>query len=302
MPGFAGPDGRVHPNFRVTRTATGRLSSSDPNIMAQPVRDTEGRQIREGFIAAPGHGLLAGDFSQIEMRVAAHAADDKVMCDMFRRGADIHTETACKVFGLQPHEVDDTKHRYPCKRIGFGVLYGIGPAGLREQLQLAGLTDWTEADCERLIKSWFDVYKGIKGYMAGVHAHALRHGFVREPVLGRIRFVPGVWSASKKAREEALRQAGNAPVQMGAQSVIKVAMCQARPLYQAWNRQAGTPVVRPLIQIHDDLTFEIREDYLVPWMVVLKSVMETAVTLRVPVLVDFKQGTSWGKMDKVKLE
>jgi len=214
MPKFTNGDGRVHTTFRFTRTTTGRLSSTAPNLMAQPVRSDEGKKIRNGFVAAPGCTLLSSDLSQIEFRVCAHDSQDKELMGIFWRNEDIHAQTASRIFGIPVDQIDEMKHRYPSKRVGFGVLYGLGPEGLQEQLVLSGLsaTEWTIDRCEELIRAWFDVYRGVRAYMSDVRAFAARNGYVAD-MWGRRRYVPGVFAADKVAREEAFRQAGNAPIQ-----------------------------------------------------------------------------------------
>lgn len=316
LPKLANPvDYRVHTTFRTTAVSTGRLSSSNPNLMNIPTRTELGRQIRNAFVADPGYTFVSGDYSQIEMRVAAHCSADPVLLKVFREGLDIHSQTASRMWGIPVDQLDDKEHRYPAKRVGFGVLYGISPEGLYREMVSSGAQGWTVARCGDLIDSWFGVYEGVKQYMADNLAYARRYQEVRD-MWGRRRLIPGVKAVDQRIREEAYRQAGNAPIQSGAQGVIKEAMARLVPLVGLWNQEYadGTEVlpVRALIQIHDDLVWEIREDLVGILVPMIQLVMETAlegavgaggrpIGFLVPVKVDFKVGSPWGSMEKYKM-
>ena len=292
IPKKVGIDGRVHTTFRITRTSTGRLSSANPNLMAVPVRSEESLRIREGFVAQKGCSLVSNDFSQIEMMIAAEVSQDKNMLQAFFDNADIHSRTASLMWGIPEDELDPILHRYPAKRIGFGILYGITAAGLFKQLEVAGAGNWTIQDCQNMIDMWFRAYPGVAKFMKDTSTHAKRFGFVRD-LWGRIRYVPGVYAFDQWIRLEALRQAGNAPIQMGAQGVIKQAMGNLVPLYRELRKEG---IFNPLIQTHDELMWEIQDELLSIAVPLIKLTMENAVKLSIPLKVDTKIGKSWGKM------
>ena len=295
VPQKAGDDDRVHATFRITRAATGRLSCASPNLMAQPTRSEEGRKVRDCYVAPEGCSFISGDYSQIEMRVAAGDAKDEKMIDIFKRDQDIHSMTASGIFKIGIDDLNEMKHRYPAKRVGFGILNQMGPESLLRELISSGAGDWTLKQCEGMIKSWFEIYQGIYKYIRGNVAHAKRYGYVRD-MWGRIRFIPGVKSANKWVRLEGERQAGNAPIQSGAQGVIKQAMGDLVPVYRAF------PGLKPLIQIHDDIVWECRDEWIPIVIPEIKKVMCAAVPdgFPVPVEVDFKTGKKWGSLEKWK--
>lgn len=295
LPGMADEASRVHTSFSITRTVTGRLASRKPNLMNQPVSSEEGLRIREGFVAEDGYSIVSIDFSQIEMRMAAHESEDTVMMRLFRDGKDLHAETAARIFGISIDAVDEKLHRYPSKRIGFGIIYGITPEGLFRELRANGINHISVEDCKRLIVEWFRMYQGVRDWMDRVRAHARMYEYVRD-MFGRIRLVPEVKSALSYIREAGLRQAINAPEQMGAQGVIKEAMVQLVHIYREFGED-----VRPLIQVHDDLTWEIRDSVLDVAIPVIQSVMNGCVKLKVPVLTDVKVGRNWRDLEKWKL-
>ncbi|KKL21558.1 hypothetical protein LCGC14_2444260, partial [marine sediment metagenome] len=286
-------NGRVHTTFRITRTSTGRLSSANPNLMAVPVRSEEALLIRKGFVAQRGCSLVSNDYSQIEMIIAAEISQDKNMLQAFRDNADIHSRTASLMFGIPECDIDPTKHRYPAKRIGFGILYGITASGLFKQLEVAGAGNWTIKDCQDMIDMWFRAYPGVAKFMKDTSTHAKRFGFVRD-LWGRIRYVPGVYAFDQWIRLEALRQAGNAPIQMGAAGVLKKAMGDLVPLYRTLRKEG---IFNPLIAIHDDLMFEIQDELLSTAVPTIKLIMENAVKLSIPLKVDTKIGKTWGEME-----
>jgi uracil-DNA glycosylase family 4 len=290
---------RIHSTFRMTRTTTGRLSSSDPNLMAQPVRTSEGRRIRDGYIASDGCTLVSADYSQVEMRVAASCSGDRTMCKIFVAGLDIHAQTASAMFGIKIDELDEMKHRYPAKRVGFGVLNDITAEGLQREMIVGGANaeDWPVDRCGELIKEWFKVYSGVARYMEESRTMAKRYGYVTD-LWGRRRWIPHARSRNKSMLEEALRQAGNAPIQMGAQGIIKQAMGDMVPAYEYVRKSGGT--WNPLIQIHDDLVMEVGDDWLDPVIAIMTSIMESADLgkLLVPLKVDIKRGKRWGSMEK----
>lgn len=296
IPKLVSPDGRIHTTLRITRTATGRLSSSSPNLMAQPVRTEEGRKVRDCYAASKGRVLLSGDYSQIEMRVAANDAKDETMMSIFWTGKDIHAETASAMFGLPISQLDEMNHRYPAKRIGFGIVYGLTAEGLQRELASNGISR-TLADCEEMIKAWFDIYEGVAANLNASREQARRYGYVRD-MWGRVRYIPGIRSTNKWIRLEAERQAGNAPIQMGAQGVIKEAMGRLVPVYRDLN-EIG--YVAPLIQIHDDIVWEVDEDMVGIAKEEIERVMVDVAPpdFILPLEVDFKVGKRWGSMQHV---
>jgi uracil-DNA glycosylase family 4 len=291
-------DGRVRSKIRMTRTATGRLSSSDPNLMAIPTRTKLGRQIRMGFVAPDGCSLLSVDYSQVEMRVAASDAEDDRMIRVFNGGQDIHTQTAAMMFGLDERDVKEKEHRYPAKRVGFGILNDITADGLQRELVMGGAdeADWPVSECQAAIDAWFDVYRGIARYMKANREFALRNGYVVD-MWDRRRFVPGVHAKDRQLREESLRAAGNAPIQMGAQGVIKQAMGDLVPYYRQVRAEGWT--WNPLIQIHDDILMEMSDEILEWTIPLIVGVMESAGEgrMKVALEVEPKVGRRWGEME-----
>jgi DNA polymerase-1 len=298
--------GRIHTTLRVTRVITGRLSSSDPNLMAQPVRTAEGRKIRDGYLAEPGCLLVSADYSQIEMRVTAHCSGDEKMLQIFLSNQDIHTQTAARMFGIPEDEVDEMLHRYPAKRVGFGVLTDIQASGLQRELLREGAPSslWGGKDgykrCEKLIVKWHGVYGGVAKWKRDNITEAHRELRIRDELQGRMRILPTVRSPSKWVRLKAEHQAVSAPIQMGAQAIIKEAMGQLVPVYREFQAQGA--ICRPLIQIHDDIVMEVGEDIVddfVPQMkYTMGEVMEDLFEFTVPIEVDVKIGQRWGSMSK----
>lgn len=297
IPRLVSPDGRIRTTLRITRVATGRLSSSKPNLMAQPTRSSEGRKVRDCYVAGDGNVLLSGDYSQVEMRVAANDSKDETMMGIFWQGEDIHAITASRMFGIPISQLDEMKHRYPAKRVGFGILNLITAEGLQRELTVGGAEGWSVQDCKEMIKSWFGIYKGVAAYMKASGEQAKRYGYIRD-MWGRIRYIPGIRSTNRWVRIEAERQAGNAPIQSGAQGIIKEAMGQLVPIYHDLNNWGE--YIKPLIQIHDDIVWEIGKNTIglaKPW---IKEIMEGVAPkdFIVPLNVDFKEGEKWGSLKK----
>jgi uracil-DNA glycosylase family 4 len=286
---------RVHTTLRITRVVTGRLSSSSPNLMAVPTRTEDGRRIRGGFIAPDGYSFVSNDYSQVEMRIIAHISQDPKMIEVFRTGVDLHTATAAGMFRIPVEEVDEMKHRYPAKRVGFGVLNLISAGKLLQEFQVGGAEGWTEAMCQKVIDDWFNLYRGVKDYVHERTAEARRTGMVRD-MFGRVRLSPEVMSVHRSIREAGIRQSVNAPIQQGAQGVIKEAMVQLTPIYKSF----GSNIISPLLQIHDDLIFLILDDMIPVVVPIIQDVMENCVALDVPLRVDSKVGKSWEGMKKWK--
>jgi DNA polymerase I len=297
---------RVHTTIKPCSTDTGRLASEYPNLQNIPTRSELGRMIKNCFIAPPGKVLIEVDFSQIEMRVAAHLAGATAMITAFLHGRDIHVQTATRVYGLPESQIHETQHRYPCKRVGFGVLYRITGAGLVRQLNAEEAQDpqypraWTEDECDALITGWYDANPEIRDWQAEMDAQAYRTGMTWD-LYGRVRLVPEVRSVHRWIREKGLRQAGNMPVQGGAQELIKIAMAQLSPVYDELRPLAR---VEPLMQIHDALLVEADGEYAAAVATVTRETMEQVAVLRVPIKADAKVGaassTGWSDLKKLK--
>jgi len=275
-------DGRVHASFHQTVAATGRLSSSDPNLQNIPIRSEVGREIRRAFVAAPGHRLLAADYSQIELRLLAHLSGDEALRDAFRRGDDIHRAVAAEVYGVPPSAVTD-EQRSAAKMVNFGIVYGITPYGLARRLGGAASVD----RARRIIDDYNARFRGISAFLASCVQQAQSHGFV-QTMLGRRRAVPQV--ASRNGAERALgeRIAINTVVQGSAADLIKLAMLELHRRLPT--RHAGT---RMLLQIHDELVFEVPESEVEPVRATVIAVMEHAMELSIPLRVDTGSGENW---------
>jgi uracil-DNA glycosylase family 4 len=289
-------DSRIHPQILTTRTNTGRLASKSPNLQNIPVRSEDGRRIRDCFESLAGCDLLSADYSQIELRILAHESDEPTMVDVFMKGEDIHARTASEIFGIPQDQLDDYDHRRPAKTVNFGVVYGISPGGLVDSLAVGGNSKWDEERCAEFIGEWFKIYPGVKHYMKLQETHARRHGYVKD-MWGRMRRIPEVKSAHKYIRQTGVRMAGNMGIQSGAQGVIKKAMAELTPYYKKVLGEGR--ITRPLIQIHDDLVWEVEEGMVMVWFYFIKNIMESVVNLRVPVLVDGKRGKRWGSMKSI---
>ncbi len=278
--------GRVHTSYAMAVAATGRLSSNDPNLQNIPIRTEEGRKIREAFVAEKGHLLVSLDYSQIELRLLAHVADMDVLRDAFNDGVDIHAMTASEVFGV-PVEGMDPMVRRQAKAINFGIIYGISAFGLANQL---GIDRGAAAD---FIKAYFEKFPGIRDYMEVTKAFARANGFVVTP-FGRKIHVTAINEKNPAHRGFAERQAINAPLQGGAADVIKRAMIRVPQALRKNNLGA-----RMLLQVHDELLFEVPDAEVDKTIAVLRPLMEQAslpaVDLTVPLVVDAGQGANWAE-------
>ena len=271
---------RVHTTFAMTAANTGRLSSNDPNLQNIPIRTEEGRRIRRAFVAASGHVLLSADYSQIELRILAHVAGVDVLKDAFREGIDIHALTASQVFGV-PLEGMDPMVRRSAKAINFGIIYGISPFGLARQIGVA------QAAAKGYIDAYFARYPGIRDYMERTKKAAHADGFVTT-LFGRKCRVPGINDRNPARRAFQERAAINAPIQGAAADVIKRAMIPMQAALDA--RGLGA---RMLLQVHDELVFEVPEAEVDETGATVRQVMEGAAHLDVPLTVDIGTGTSW---------
>ena len=302
---------RVHTTLKTTRVETGRLASADPNLQNIPTRNKESKQIKNGFVAPDGWLLGEGDLGQIEMRTQAHLARCKGLIDLFLSGRDPHTTTASRIFGIPYNEAGLNKYRYPTKRAGFGIIYMIGAHGLSTQineyiadLEMEGepvdIDPWDETMCQKFIDDYYLLYPEIRDYQQEMLAEARRYGYVRDPISGRIRYIPEVTCPVRSVAEGGARMAANFPVTTSAQMVIKSAMGR---LWQELPRTEWADA-KALMQIHDSLLFEMLdgEDYYKPFLRWVRGVMCNVITLSVPIEVDFKVGTKWGELSKCELE
>jgi DNA polymerase-1 len=262
--------------------STGRLSSTDPNLQNIPVRTEEGSRIRRAFVAEPGQVLVSADYSQIELRLLAHVADIPQLKESFANGEDIHARTASEVFGV-PMEGMDAATRRRAKAINFGIIYGISAFGLARQLQIE------PAEARAYIDLYFQRYPGIRDYMEATKDEARRHGYVLTP-FGRRCWIPGIADKNPARRGYAERQAINAPLQGGAADIIKRAMVKLPAAMAKSNLGA-----RLLLQVHDELLFEVPEQQAPALAELARSVMQSAATLSVPLVVETGQGRNWAE-------
>jgi DNA polymerase I len=280
--------GRLHASFNQTVTATGRLSSSDPNLQNIPVRTELGQSIRRAFVAENGCKIVALDYSQIELRLAAHLSGDKRMIETFEKGKDVHTATAAEINGVSIEEVTKEMRR-EAKAINFGILYGQGPYGLSQT------ADIPFARAKEFIEKYFVIYKDIKKYTEDMVEFAREHGYV-ETMLGRRRYLPEIDSQVPAVRSGAERMAVNTPLQGTNADMIKKSMILIDKLIA----EKYSESVKMIIQVHDELVFEIREDKVHEAAGRIQDIMRDILPLKVPVIVDVEIGENWGEMEKVE--
>jgi DNA polymerase I len=273
-------DGRIHTSFHQAVTSTGRLSSSDPNLQNIPIRTEEGRRIRKAFIAPPGWVVLASDYSQIELRIMAHLSADRGLVQAFARGDDIHRATAGDVFGVEPMFVTDDLRRR-AKAINFGLIYGMSAFGLARQLGI------DRGEAQQYIDRYFERYPGVKQYMERTRAMAHDQGYV-ETVFGRRLMLPDIHAKQAPVRQAAERAAINAPMQGTAADIIKRAMIAV----WAWLEHSDVPC-RLLLQVHDELVFEVDSRAIDAARAGIRTAMESAAELSVPLVVEMGHGRSW---------
>ncbi|MFP5253865.1 MAG: DNA polymerase I, partial [Actinomycetes bacterium] len=275
------PDGRIHTTFNQMIAATGRLSSTDPNLQNIPVRTEEGRRIREAFVVGGGYeSLMTADYSQIEMRIMAHLSDDELLTEAFRSGRDFHSVTASRVFDVEPSEVTG-EMRAKIKAMNYGLAYGLSAYGLSQQLGI----DTGEA--KGLMDEYFETFGGIRDYLSGVVDEARRSGFT-ETILGRRRYLPDLTSDNRQRREMAERMALNAPIQGSAADIIKVAMLRVDRALHAEGLRS-----RMLLQVHDELVLEVAPGEAGALEELVRREMAGAADLTVPLDVSVGTGPSW---------
>ncbi len=275
--------GRLHTSLSQTGTATGRLSSSEPNLQNVPVRTELGRQIRAAFVAEPGHALLSADYSQIELRILAHFSDDPVLLEAFRQGEDIHSRTAQEVFDVGPL-AQTAEHRRVAKVINFGIIYGLSPFGLAQQLGIE------QKEAAQFIAAYFTRYRGVKEYLERALAEVRKTGITRT-LFGRIRPIPEINSPQANLRSFAERAALNTPLQGTAADLIKLAMIEIARRLAAEGLRA-----KMILQVHDELLFEVPSNEIERLRALVKPAMEQVHPLKVPLVVDFKVGSNWRDM------
>ncbi|MDD2722465.1 MAG: DNA polymerase I [Methylovulum sp.] len=272
--------GRIHTSYHQAVAATGRLSSSDPNLQNIPIRSAEGRKIRQAFIAPAGYKIVAADYSQIELRIMAHLSADAGLLQAFSQGEDIHRATAAEVFGVAPEQVTHDLRR-SAKAINFGLIYGMSSFGLAQQLGLG------RNQAQAYIDLYFARYPGVKNYMDSIREQAREQGFV-ETLFGRRLYLPDIQSRNANMRQYAERTAINAPMQGTAADIIKRAMIAT----DAWLNKGRTDA-KMIMQVHDELVFEIAENQLEACTTQIKNLMCAAAELNVPLVVDVGVGDNW---------
>lgn len=272
--------GRVHTSYHQAVTATGRLSSSDPNLQNIPIRTEEGRKIRQAFIAPPGYRLLAADYSQIELRIMAHLSEDPHLCQAFARSTDVHRATAAEVFGVTPEQVTSDQRR-SAKAINFGLIYGMSAFGLAKQLNVS------RDRAQFYIDLYFARYPGVKAYMERARTMAQDQGYV-ETLFGRRLYIPDIRDRNAQRRQYAERTAINAPMQGAAADIIKRAMLAV----EQWIHTSQLPV-RMIMQVHDELVFEVEESTLPLALEHIRPLMCEVATLNVPLEVNIGAGMNW---------
>ena len=278
---------RVHTSFNQVGTVTGRIASQNPNLQNIPTRTELGQRVRQGFIAAPGWILLSVDYSQVELRIVAHIAQDQAMIEAFRQGQDIHATTAAAITGTPLAEVTPNQRRN-AKAVNFGLIYGMSAFGLTRG------TDLTLAESENFIKAYFREFPGVKAWLDMTRLNAAKNGYV-ETLLGRRRYFPNLAKGSNpQMRQREEREAINAPIQGTAADIVKLAMIALPGVL----REAGLNA-RMLLQVHDELIFEVPEDEIEKTVPIVKSVMESAMTLDVPLVCDARAGDNWGELKAV---
>ena len=274
--------GRIHTSYNQTVTATGRLSSSNPNLQNIPIKTEEGKEIRKGFIADDGKFLLSADYSQIELRVFAHYSDDPVLFEAFQKGEDVHTRTAAEVFGINPKMVSPEMRRM-AKTINFGIIYGMGSVKLAKELEISRKV------AEGYLEHYYERYKGVKSFKETIISEARQSGYVTT-LLKRRRYLPNISSGNGNLRAEAERAAINTPIQGTAADLIKIAMLNIATRLK--NEHLNTKM---LLQVHDELVFEVPQDELDRAAALVKNEMEDVYPLNIPLKVDINWGKNWGE-------
>jgi DNA polymerase-1 len=280
LPLLADREGRVHTTFNQVGTATGRLSSTNPNLQNIPIRTEMGREIRAAFIAAPGNKLISADYSQIELRLMAHFSDDPLLVHAYRTGQDIHTLTASEVFGVPADRMDkETRNR--AKAVNFGIVYGISPFGLAQQLGI------DQHEARLYIDRYFERYQGVRAFIDRLLDEVRREQKVRT-VFGRVRPIPDIQSRNANLRGFAERTAVNTPLQGTAADLIKLAMIRIQKKLREQNLET-----RMTLQVHDELVFDAPPAEVDAVQRLVKSEMEGVIELKVPLVAEVGVGLNW---------
>ncbi|MCA9357020.1 hypothetical protein KC872_02305, partial [Candidatus Kaiserbacteria bacterium] len=294
LPNLVQEDGKLRSSFLQTGTTTGRMSSKDPNLQNIPARTAEGRAIRKAFVAEAGYTLVAIDYSQIELRIAAILSGDPNLIDIFKRGEDVHRGVALRVFGVNAEDVTDDMRR-KAKVINFGILYGMGVNALRQNLG----EDTTRAAAQEFLNAYFNTFTRLAEYLEETKSFARQHGYT-ETMFGRRRHFPGIVSSVPFIRAQAERMAINAPIQGSQSDIIRIAMVKIHHYIEELRLQSD---VRILLQVHDELIFEIKDEKLgatVPTILkIMTSVLDEKKSKGVPILAEIKIGPNWEEMQKV---
>jgi DNA polymerase-1 len=280
LPHQIASDGRIHCQLNQTVAATGRLSSSEPNLQNIPIRTDLGRRIRRAFVADKGNKIVSADYSQLELRLLAHITQDAVMLEAFQKGEDIHARTARLVFGAKTDEELKEARRF-AKIVNFAIAYAIEPWGLSQRVGIS------RQEAKKVIEDYYNTYKGVRRYMDEVPIRAREHGYVRS-IYGRIRPLPGITDRNANIRKAAEREAINMPIQGTASDIVKIAMLHVEDELERRNLKS-----RLLMQVHDELLLEVPEGEVEELMKLLKHEMETAVSLDVPLVADVGVGDNW---------
>ncbi len=280
LPQQIATDGRIHCQLNQTVAATGRLSSSDPNLQNIPIRSEMGRRIRRAFVAEKGNKIISADYSQLELRLLAHITQDPVMLEAFQKGEDIHARTARLVFGARTDEELKEARRF-AKIVNFAIAYAIEPWGLSQRVGIS------RQEAKKVIEDYYNTYKGVRRYMEEVPIRAREHGYVRS-IYGRIRPLAGITDRNANIRKAAEREAINMPIQGTASDIVKIAMLRVDEEFKREQLKS-----RMLMQVHDELLVEVPEDEVPKVTEILKHEMETAVSLDVPLVADVGVGDNW---------
>ena len=280
LPAQIASDGRIHCHLNQTVAATGRLSSSDPNLQNIPIRSDLGRRIRRAFVAEKGSKIISADYSQLELRLLAHITQDPVMLEAFQKGDDIHARTARLVFGAKTAQELKEARRF-AKIVNFAIAYAIEPWGLSQRVGIS------RQEAKKVIEDYYNTYKGVRRYMEEIPLRAREHGYVRS-LYGRIRPLPGIMDRNANIRKAAEREAINMPIQGTASDIVKIAMLQVAKEFARANLKA-----RMLMQVHDELLVEAPEAEVKQVSKILKHEMESAVSLDVPLVADVGVGNNW---------
>ena len=297
LPGMVGEDGRLHSTLIQTGAATGRMASKDPNLQNIPARTKEGRAIRKAFVAQAGSRLVAIDYSQIELRIAAILSEDPNLMDIFKRGEDVHKGVALRVFGVNGEDVTDNMRR-KAKVINFGILYGMGVNALRTNLG----SETTREAAQEFLNAYFNTFTRLAEYLEESKSFARQHGYT-QTLFGRQRHFPGITSSVPFIRAQAERMAINAPIQGSQADIVRIAMVKINAYIEELKLQSD---VKMLLQVHDELIFEIKEEKIAATVPTLLNIMTDVLTKEqakgVPILAEIKIGQNWEEMKSVSVD